>query len=664
MINDLTNHPDPPKQGLSQNSPTVRVIPASNTLHTGSSKSVERIDNYLPPTGFFRSGTEKKPLRIAAYCRVSTELDSQKSSYELQLQYYTEFISRHSNWKLVKIYADEGISGTSIRKRAAFQEMIADAKAGNIDYIITKSLSRFARNTVDSLNAVRTLQFLKPPVGIYFEKENIDTLDSKSELLITLLSALAQDESRSISENQKWAFQRRFQRGEGFFTRILGYEKGPDGQWKIHEEEAQIVEFIFAKYLAGWGTKTIADALTRAGVKTSRNHSTWYANSILRILRNEKYAGDMLLQKTVKADLFSHYSIKNDGREPSYYVREHHPAIIGRATWEAVQEEINRRADGLNLHGGAKSAGKAAGNTAGKAARKVSSDSKNCFKGVLRCKNCGKLMVLRRKQITVEKNVKRFWVYQCPSGCFEKNEDSPFQNSTAQAPPPKLTQAALEQAFMNILYDIRSDYLRNGIAADGIRNLYSSDGSLETVGNEPAEKGVKLLKLLRELPEPERPPHRFGAQPQESRTEPSHRFGPQPLLPFRYDLFSELVGDAYVSLEICSEGGHYWQLCFHTVYGGELQGIIDGKPQDIINGNPQDIMGETVQEPVDGRSQDITNGNPQDIMGETLQEEPMHGRPQDIIGEKPQDIMGETLQEPVDGNPQDIMGKKSQDPIK
>lgn len=527
-------------------SPTVRVIPASYALHAGSSKSVERIDNYLPPTGFFRSGTEKRPLRVAAYCRVSTELDSQKSSYELQLQYYTEFIGKHSHWRLVKIYADEGISGTSIRKRAAFQEMIADAKAGKIDYIITKSLSRFARNTVDSLNTVRTLQFLKPPVGIYFEKENIDTLDSKSELLITLLSALAQDESRSISENQKWAFQRRFQRGEGFFTRILGYEKGPDGQWQIQEEEAQTVRFIFAKYLAGWGTKTIANALTEAGVKTSRNHGTWYANSILRILRNEKYVGDMLLQKTVKADLFSHYSIKNDGREPSYYVREHHPAIIGRATWEAVQDEINRRADSLNLRGGPKHAQNPAS----------AADSKNCFKGKLRCGRCGELMVLRRKQMTIEKSVKRFWIYQCPSGCFELKDQSDTPISTEKTALPKLTQAALEHAFMEILYEIRLDYLSNGIAAAGIRKLFDSDGGLETSANQQAEKGVRLLKLLQELPD-------------------CFPFPSAATLPFRYDLFSELVESATALADASSDSGPRWRICFHMICGGELWGVVE-----------------------------------------------------------------------------------------
>ncbi|HIU41431.1 MAG TPA: recombinase family protein, partial [Candidatus Egerieicola faecale] len=207
---------------------------------------------------------------MAAYCRVSTGDESQQSSYSKQKNFYTHLILENPGWSLAGIYADEAISGTSRVRRTAFNQMMQDAVAGKIDYIITKSISRFARNTVDTLHCVRQLRQLSPPVGIYFEKESIDTLDAKGELILTILSALAQEESRSISENIRWAFQKNFRSGKPHvnLNRMLGYDWDENGNWIIQEEQAELVRFIFQRFLAGDSGRSIAQALNRMGKKT------------------------------------------------------------------------------------------------------------------------------------------------------------------------------------------------------------------------------------------------------------------------------------------------------------------------------------------------------------------------------------------------------------
>ncbi|WP_334293163.1 recombinase family protein [Alkalithermobacter paradoxus] len=281
--------------------------------------------------------------RMAAYCRVSTDQSEQLSSYEAQVAYYTSYITNHPDYEFGGIYADEGISGTNTKKREQFNKMIEDCKAGKIDMIITKSISRFARNTLDTLNYVRQLKELG--IGVIFEKENINTLDSKGEVLLTILSSLAQDESRSISENSTWGIRRRFEQGKLHInhTKFLGYDKDEEGNLVINEKQAKIVRRIYKDYLDGKGPNRIARELEEEGVPNWNGKPKWYESSIRKILSNEKYKGDALLQKTYTVDFLTKKRAVNNGEVPMYYVEESHPAIIDKETWEAVQLEMERR---------------------------------------------------------------------------------------------------------------------------------------------------------------------------------------------------------------------------------------------------------------------------------------------------------------------------------
>ncbi len=285
--------------------------------------------------------THKK--RVAAYCRVSTDQAEQLSSYEAQVNYYTSYITNHPDYDLVKIYADEGITGTNTKKREQFNKMVEDCKSGKIDMIITKSISRFARNTLDTLNYVRMLKELD--VGIIFEKENISTLDSKSEVLLTILSSLAQEESFSISANSKWGIRRRFEQGKVIVnhTKFMGYDKDENGNLVINEKQAKTVRRIYTDYLNGKGTNRIAYELETEGIPNWNGKSKWYEGSIKKMLSNEKYKGEALLQKTYTTNFLTKKRVENKGEIPQYYVEESHPAIIDKDTWEAVQLEKERR---------------------------------------------------------------------------------------------------------------------------------------------------------------------------------------------------------------------------------------------------------------------------------------------------------------------------------
>ena len=244
---------------------------------------------------------------------------------------------------MVSIFADEGISGTSTKKREQFNKMIEECKAGNIDLIITKSISRFARNTLDCLQYVRLLKDLG--VEIYFEKEGIWTLDSKGEVLLSILSSLAQDESRSISENSTWGIRRRFEQGKLQINHVkfLGYDKDKDGNLVINPKQAKIVRRIFKDFLDGKGANRIARDLELGGVPNWNGKAKWYEGSIRKMLTNEKYKGDALLQKTYTLDFLSKKRAENTGQVPQYYVEDSHPAIIDKEMWEAVQLEMERR---------------------------------------------------------------------------------------------------------------------------------------------------------------------------------------------------------------------------------------------------------------------------------------------------------------------------------
>lgn len=290
-------------------------------------------------------GYEKRKPRVCAYCRVSTDLDTQALSYELQVQNYTEYIEGNPDWEFAGIYADRGISGTSLKHRDNFNRMIADCEAGKIDLIVTKAVTRFARNVLDCISTVRMLKSLNPPVGVYFETERINTLDTTSETYLGLISLFAQGESESKSESLKWSYIRRWKRGTGIYPTwsLLGYEVDEEGRWVVVEDEAELIRIIYDMYLNGHSSPQIAEVLTRSGIPTATNKPKWSSGAVLGILRNEKYCGDVLCQKTMTLDVFTHKSIKNKGQKKQYFIEGHHEAIIDKDDWLLVQKLIQER---------------------------------------------------------------------------------------------------------------------------------------------------------------------------------------------------------------------------------------------------------------------------------------------------------------------------------
>nr|DAG19034.1 MAG TPA: integrase [Caudoviricetes sp.] len=290
-----------------------------------------------------RHAVVPKKTRVAAYCRVSTDQDEQLNSFENQVEYYTRYINSNQNYEMVDIYADEGISGTNVKKRKDFQRMIADCEAKKIDLVIVKSISRFARNTQDCLSYSRKLKNLG--IGIIFEKENINTLDATGELLFTILSSLAQDESRNISENCKWGIRSKFQEGKPHINtyKFMGFDKGEDGRLIINEKEAKLVKRIFREFLEGYNPADIARRLNEEGVPGVSGEPKWIKPTIVGMLQQEKYMGDSILQKWVTTDFLNHTLRRNEGQAEQYYVENSHPAIIDKETWTAVQEELERR---------------------------------------------------------------------------------------------------------------------------------------------------------------------------------------------------------------------------------------------------------------------------------------------------------------------------------
>ena len=313
--------------------PSISIIPAR--------KKAKRSDE---------SGNKAK-IRVIAYARVST--DDQESSYEAQVDHYTRYINNNPEWKFKGVYADEGLSGTSAKKRVEFQRMIEDCMAGKVDMVITKSISRFARNTVDCLQYIRKLKDKGIPV--IFEKENINSMDAKGEIMLTIMASLAQQESQSISENVKMGIAFRNQNGEIRVnaTRFLGYTWGHNDEGEkvlvIVPEEAEIVKRIYREYLEGASLQQIANGLEADGKLTGAGKTTWPPNSLRNILKNEKYIGDALLAKTYTIDFLSKKRVINTGEVPQYYVESSHAPIIPRDLFTQVQEELAQRAN-LSQH--------------------------------------------------------------------------------------------------------------------------------------------------------------------------------------------------------------------------------------------------------------------------------------------------------------------------
>ncbi len=295
-------------------------------------KKVTRVEFPPKPTEIKKAPPKK---RVAAYARVSTMKDAQENSLESQRDYYTKFIKRHSDWIFVEMYTDDGISGLSMRNRDGFNRMIKDALAGKIDLILTKSLSRFARNTVDSLTVIRKLK--TAGVAVWFEKENINTLDASGEFLITLLSSFAEEESRSISENVTWSVRHRFSQGIYHISpHLLGYGKDDYGETVIVESEARIIRFIYMLALSGKTPFHISTILNNYEIASPMD-SIWTQATVKHILKNEKYKGDAILQKRYTVDFLTKKMKDNTGEVPQYYVENGHPAIISKDTWSEAQ---------------------------------------------------------------------------------------------------------------------------------------------------------------------------------------------------------------------------------------------------------------------------------------------------------------------------------------
>lgn len=305
-------------------------------------KIIEKTNNSVLSKG----NILEKKLRVAAYARVSTDSDEQSTSFYSQQKYYMDKILSNPNWSFVEVYADEGISGTQAYKRDNFLRMIKDAKEGGIDLILTKSISRFARNTLDTLKYVRTLK--DSGVAILFEEENINTLDMSGELLLTVLSSVAQQESETIGSHVKLGLKMKMKRGEligngGCYGYICNIK---EGIYEINEKEAETVKFIFNSYLEGYGAATICKMLSNMKVPSPTGKSHWCENTVLWILKNEKYIGDIILGKSYTLDSITHKKIRNQGEEDMYHFKDHHEPIIDKETFEKVQEIIKTRTSG------------------------------------------------------------------------------------------------------------------------------------------------------------------------------------------------------------------------------------------------------------------------------------------------------------------------------
>jgi DNA invertase Pin-like site-specific DNA recombinase len=304
--------------------------------------------------------------KVAAYARVSTSSEEQMTSYEAQVDYFTKHIKANPEWEFIGIYTDEGISGTSLKRREGFNRMVSDAIGGKVELIITKSISRFARNTVDCLMTIRKLKEYN--VEVYFEKENIYTLDSKGEMLITVLSSFAQQESMALSSNVTWGIRKRFSDGKVSlpYKQFLGYEKGEDSLPKIVESEAKIIREIYKLFLEGWSCNSIAKHLTEQGIKTPGGKDLWRTTTVKSILVNEKYHGNAILQKRYTVDYLTKKTKANEGEVPKYFVENSHPAIVTAEQYLLAQEELKRRSETPGLISTA-----------------------NCFSGRIICGECG-----------------------------------------------------------------------------------------------------------------------------------------------------------------------------------------------------------------------------------------------------------------------------------
>lgn len=422
---------------------TIRqpLMPEQNILPSGAKLTITPATKRS--TQNVKTLKQQENVRVAAYCRVSTDELDQQNSFENQSNYYKDFIKQKEGWTLCGIYSDEGISGMSTKGRHGFNRMIRDAKAGKFDYIITKSISRFSRNTVDGLSIVNELRNLDPPIGVYFEKEGLDTMQKGCEFLLSIMMSMAQGESDSIGENIQWTYRKKYSEGDPLINpdNIYGYKKGENGEWEIDEEQGDVVRRIFDLFLAGWGTQKIAHTLTADEVLTPRGKSQWNPGTVHSILGNEKYKGDVQMQKYVTVDRKSKKHRKNNGEAKTYYLENHHPAIVSRAEWDATQRIMEaKKRPSTYQHGDA---------------------THFSPKKILTCGDCGKELHVRNIDRSVSgylddrKKLNGFGSYYF----YEKEYSCPNGHA-------KVFRGTFEQSFMEALYKLKRDFDKYGDTSD------------------------------------------------------------------------------------------------------------------------------------------------------------------------------------------------------
>lgn len=397
--------------------PKIRVIPAK-TRQELVSESV---------------GKKQEKLRVAAYARVSTEHEEQESSYEAQVNHFTKYIAERTDWEMVRIYADPGLSGKNI-KRPEFLKLMRDCENGLVDRIITKSVSRFARNTLDCVEAARKLKNMG--IGVYFEKENLDTLQENSEFVLTIMASLAEEESRSMSNNIRWSVRKKFEQGKVIMNtaRFLGYKREKNSDvLEIVPEEAITVRRIYREFLQGLSLKEIADGLERDKIPSPSGQEKWHVSTIRSILTNEKYMGDCHLQKTYLADFLSPRRVENVGQADSWYVEDSHAAIVPKEQFALVQEEFKRRKSlrASTETGNGKFSGKYA------------------FSGMIVCGECGE--TYRRHQ-----QYNQYKVY--PTWACKVHENTGAKHCTAKPIKEKALEDAVVRAI-NKLLDNKEQFL-------------------------------------------------------------------------------------------------------------------------------------------------------------------------------------------------------------
>lgn len=422
-----------------------------------------------------QSGTNLKKLKVAAYCRVSTEMEEQQSSFKAQVEYYKFKIANNPNWEFAGIYSDDGISGTNTKRRIGFNNMINDCIDGKIDMILTKSISRFARNTLDCITYIRMLKEKNIPV--IFEKENINTMDSTGEFVITLLGSIAQEESRSLSTNTKWGLAHRFEKGQVSFTysKFLGYKKDEDGKIVIVEEEAKIVKQIYKLYMQGKSLTEIKHYLEENEIKTVTGKDKWSTTTINSILSNEKYIGDALLQKSYTIDYINKKRVKNKGEMKQFYVEGNHEPIISKALYNLVQEEKARRASlGVKYKKSAKTS--------------IGKHTKYALSELMVCGECGK--PYKRTSWTNYKNKKVVW------RCINRLENGKRYCKNS----PTLEDEILKKAIIDKINSIISnrDDFKNELSQSikEIMDNYTSECDRENIEEKIHSLKNKMFELI------------------------------------------------------------------------------------------------------------------------------------------------------------------------